>query len=343
MSAVYQNFVLKWYLFEKFCESYLEGSAFKLDRLQIKRAVRSHEKRNHSQDEAINQVFSQLLKSGPRQNHVAWICAEIHHQLPFLSLTEDVWSDDCDLVAFCGILDRKAVDAGIGGSTACAIELASALQIALTGAGRLIDTDPSGADTILNLSRDQLDGHRGLGRASLAADPRRFRFGDEVTLVIAPPDGASGQFDLYLWETWNPNSVSLPEHERRAPWARDARPILQPLPPLLDQRLPRNDRISFSDRLTDTTGPGWHYISIVGVNRASETRKVRELAESLRRITQSYHDNHPAADAGVYDLRTHESIVREVYFFIGISRLEQGMIGSDPDVFVGRCGYEILE
>lgn len=346
MNAAYQNFVLKWYLFGKFCDAYLDGSPFKLNRLEIKRAVRPREKRNHSRDEAVNQVFSQLLNSGPQQSHVAWICGEIQRQLPFLNLTEDIWSDDCDLVAFCGILVRKATGAGLGDNQGhCAIELASALQVALTGAERLIDNDPAGADTLINLSHDPAGGaqDRGLGGAGLAPDPRRFRFGDLVTLKILPPDGASGQFDLYLWETWNPNSATLPEHERRAPWEPGAKPILQPLPPLRDQRLPRNDHISLSDRLTDSTGLGWHHIGVVGVNRTSGNKKVRQFAESLRKVLESYHADHPADDAGVYDLRTHESIIREVYFFIGRDRLENGMIGSDSDVFVGRCSYEIIE
>lgn len=343
MNAAYQNFVLKWYVFEKFCEAYLQGSSFKVDRWRIKRAVRPPANREYVGAAAIDQVFSQLLKSGPRQKHVAWICGEIQSQLPFLNLTDDVWNDDCDLVTFCGILDRKAMSAGLGGNQgAAAMELTSALQIALTGAERLTDDDQSGADMILNLSHHDEAKDRGLGRAVLAPDPRRYRFGDMVTLNIVPPKGVSGQFDLYLWETWNPHSAALPEHERRAPWERGAKPILQPLPVLLDQRLPRNDPISLSDRLTETTGPGWHTIGIAGVNRISGSKKVRELAENLRGIVDAYHADHSADGGGVYDLRTHEGIIREIYFFIGRDRLEGGMIRADPDVFVGRCSYEII-
>lgn len=350
MPITYINFFQKWELFDKFCESYLRDTSFKIDRFAIKDAVRSPETRTvrltAQRRATVDQVFSQKLNAGPRQQHVAWICEEIQRQVPFLDLTHDIWSDDCDAVAFCGILDRKAMHAELGNNrVAAAMALAATLQIVLMGTERLLGDDPLKSDIFLSLALEA--DTRGLSQAKLAPDPRKFRVGEQVVLRISPPAGASGQFDLYLWESWNPNSAALPEHERRAPWERDAKPILQPIPPLFDQTLPRNEKelLGIPSKLTDATGHGWHYIQLFGVNRTSRNTKIGELAENLRRIVATYHDDNPEDDAGVYDLRTHERIIREIYFFVGSqrARIEGGLVGADPDVFVGRCAYEIVE
>ncbi len=88
--------------------------------------------------------------------------------------------------------------------------------------------------------------------------------------------------------------------------------------------------------MNDDTGPGWHYIGVVGL------RSDTEIANRCRGFVEIYRAAAGLADTGTYDLLTHTKIMRELYYFIGghkQRRVRNGLVGDKKSAFFGNCSF----
>lgn len=352
MGQSYSLFVFKWHLFEKYLEIYhlTKRTAARrrdvrarpwLDPIELKLAIRAPESRLlASRLEAndvvnLNTQFSALLKSGPRRNHIDWLCATIAEAAPALALNVDDWADNTGPYVFAGKLHRIAEANGWqDGLVNAAASLASALQAVVTGEGRLLRNDHTAAD----LGAGLVPAGRGFQFAVAASEPRRYRIGDQVTLQLRPPGSFRGKFDVLAWQTW----LRPPDSSGHWPWhdGDDDNPLLRPLPPLRGQPLAQTMTL-FTAPITSGTGPGWHYIGVVGVQSDSN------LAARLRAIIDDYQMRAGLAVGRTYDMLAHMRIIRELYFEVGKKSICDGMlpIRDDvfrKDVFFGNCSFELV-